>query len=145
MTECREQLSSRGVQTHLTLLNQYGAPHLLTLTVFWLSVTLLRFRNNVGPTPWTSLGRLAVTVSCSTWYRAGGTAFICVIPYLLISIAFLQFLVVVNTRALAPCVTEFHWFWPSIFLSSRWTIGIRIRASLFHAEVLLFRNPYCLF
>ena len=48
-------------------------------------------------------------------------------------------------RALAPRATEVHWFWASIFLSSRWTIGIRIRVSLFHAEVLLFRNPYCIF
>ena len=38
-----------------------------------------------------------------------------------------------------------HLFWAFIFLSSRWTIGIRIRVSLFHAEVLLFRNPYRLF
>ena len=48
-------------------------------------------------------------------------------------------------RALAPRATEVHWFWASIFLSSRWTIGIRVRVSLIHAEVLLFRNPYRLF
>ena len=66
-------------------------------------------------------------------------------PCLLTSFAFLQFLVVVNTRALAPRVTEVHWFWASIFLSSQRTIGIRIRVSLFHTEVLLFRNPYRLF
>ena len=66
-------------------------------------------------------------------------------PCLLKSIAYLQFLIVVNTTAPAPRVTEVHWFWASIFLSSRWKIGIRTRVSLFHAEFLLFRNPYCLF
>ena len=66
-------------------------------------------------------------------------------PCLLTSIALLQFLGIVNTRALAPRFTEVHWFWASFFLSSRRKIGIRIRVSLFHAEVLLFRNPYCLF
>ena len=55
------------------------------------------------------------------------------------------FRIVINTRALAPRVKEVHWFWASIFLSTRWTIGIRIRVSLFRAEFLLFRNPYCLF
>ena len=110
---------------------------------FWLSVTLLHFHNNVGPTPWTSLRRLAVTVPCGTWYRARGTAFICVMPCLLTSIAFLQFLIVVNTSALAPRVTEVHWFWASILLSPRSTIEIYV--SLFCAEIFLFRNPDCLF
>ena len=89
--------------------------------------------------------RLAVIVSCGIWYRARVTAFICIMPCLLTSIAFFQFLIVNNTRDLAPRATEIHWFWASMFLSSRRTIGIRTRVSLFHAEFLLFRNPYCLF
>ena len=54
--------------------------HLLTLTVFWSSITVLRFRNSVRPTPRTLLRRLTVTVSCGTWYRVRGTAFVCIMP-----------------------------------------------------------------
>ena len=67
---------------------------------------LLRLRNNVGPTPWTSLGRLAVIVPAVRDTAFGALQFVCIMPRLLTSIAFLQFLVVVNTRDLAPRVTE---------------------------------------
>ena len=35
----------------LDIAGSVGAEHLLTLTFFWWSVTVLRFRNSVGPTP----------------------------------------------------------------------------------------------
>ena len=68
--------------------------HLLTPTVIRSSVTILRLRNNVGPTPWTLLGRLTVTVSCGTWYRVRGIASVYIMPCLLTSIACLQFLII---------------------------------------------------
>ena len=82
---------------------------------FLLSVTLLRFRNSVGPTSWTLLGRLTVTVPCGTWYRVRGTLFVCIITSLLTSIACMQFLIIASARAFTLSVTEVHWLWDSSF------------------------------
>ena len=97
------------------------------------------------PTPWTFLGRWTVNVSCGTWYRVRGAAFVCIMPCLLTSTVSLQFLVIGNARAFILSLTEVHRFWASILLSPRGTIENRIRVSLFHAEIFTFRNTDCLF
>ena len=112
---------------------------------FWSSVTSLRFRNSVGPTPRNLLGCLTVTVSCGTWYRVCGTAFVCIMSCLLTSIACLQIPIIDNARAFTLSVTEVHRFWVSAFLLPRGTIRVGTNVSLFHAEIFLFRNSGCLF
>ena len=70
------------------------------------------------PTPWTFLGRWTVNVSCGTWYRVRGTAFVCIMSWLLTPIACLQFLIIGNARAFALSVTEVHRFWDSFPVTS---------------------------
>ena len=74
-----------------------------------------------------------------------GTAFICIMPWLLIAIAYLQFLIIGNARAFTLSVREVQWLWASTFPTSRGTKGIRTHVSLFHAEIFLFRNTDCFF
>ena len=89
-----EQLSSRGLQILLMLMEQYGTPLLLTLTVFVASASLLQLRNSVVPTPDVHLGRWLIFPISIAIHCAWGTKLICVVPKLLTDIAPLQSLVV---------------------------------------------------
>ena len=105
---------------------------------------VLRFRNSVIPAPRTLLSCLTVTVSCGTWYRVRGTAFVCIMPWLLTIIACIQFLIIGNARALTLSVTEVHRFWASAFLSPGDDRNSNSRG-LFHTVIFLLRNSDCLF